>query len=142
MSVRVFLTAFLVKGKKALGIALTGLMALAVPAGLAWASHVAFYEPRPAAFPIIDRWPPLAPPIVRAGEIKAQHVQAHTIYANRIEADDIQGVISQSHSPGVKTAGKGELKAPEVSAAVIYADKIKANSVVADTIYVRNLPRK
>ncbi|HET8577749.1 MAG TPA: hypothetical protein VFO18_11660 [Methylomirabilota bacterium] len=132
----------MMRGKKSLGIAFAGLLALAVSAGLAWASHVVLSEPRLAAVPIIDRWPPLAPAMVRAEEIKAQHVQAHTIYANKIEADDIQGVIYQSQSPRMKTDRKGELKAPEVSAAVIYADTIKANSVVADTIYVRDLPRR
>ena len=36
---------------------------------------------------------------------------------------------------------QGKIKAPEVAASVIYADEISANTVVADTIYVRELKR-
>jgi hypothetical protein len=132
----------MINGQKWLGIVLAGLMALAVPAGLAGAKDVVSGESHSATFPIIDRWPPLAPSVVQAQEIKALQVQAHTIYADRIEADDVQGVIYRSLPRDLKTAGKGELKTPEVSAEVIYADTIKAKSVVADVIYVRDLPRR
>jgi hypothetical protein len=132
----------MISGRKWLGIVLAGLMALAVPAGLAGAKDVVSGESHSATFPIIDRWPPLGPSMVQAREIKARQVQAHTIYADRIEADDVQGVIYRSLPRDVKTAGKGELETPEVSAKVIYADTIKAKSVVADVIYVRDLPRR
>ena len=135
----------MMSGQKWLGVAFAGLMALAVPAGLAGAKDVVSGESHSATFPIIDRWPPQAPATVHAKEIKARQVQAHTIYADRIEADDVQGVIYRSlprDVRDVKTAGKADLKTPEVSAEVIYADTIKANSVVADVIYVRDLPRR
>ena len=67
--------------------------------------------------------------------------RADTIYANKIEADNIQGQIHQTKDVKVgKTSGK--IKAPEVAAAVIYAEEITANSVVARNIYVRDLDRR
>jgi hypothetical protein len=67
-------------------------------------------------------------------------VRANTIYANTIEADEVQGQIYQTD--GVKVSAHGDIQAPEVFASVIYAEKITANSVLAEKIYVRKLERK
>ena len=70
--------------------------------------------------------------------IQALQVRARIIYANRIDADQIQGVVHQSG--GVEgLRAHGEIRAPEVTASVIYTDRITANSVIADAIYVRDL---
>ncbi len=37
---------------------------------------------------------------------------------------------------------EGKIQAPEVSASIIYADEITANTVIADTIYVRDMERR
>jgi hypothetical protein len=37
---------------------------------------------------------------------------------------------------------RGHIKAPEVTASVIYAEEISANTVVAQTVYVRDLRRR
>ena len=69
-------------------------------------------------------------------------MRANIIYANKIEANEILGVIHQDRNLKVGNT-KGDIKgAPEVVASVIYADEIKANSVVADHIYVRNIRRR
>jgi len=76
--------------------------------------------------------------ILQAEQIRGHHVRANTIYANRIEADQVKGMIH--HISGVTVnAPKGEIVGPDVAASVIYADAIAANSIVADNVYVREL---
>ena len=67
-------------------------------------------------------------------------MRANTIYANRIEADEVRGAVHQTRGVKVRDS-QGKIKAPEVVASVIYADEISANTVEADTIYVRELDR-
>ncbi len=81
------------------------------------------------------------PQMLQADGITTQRVRAHTIYANRIDADEIQGVIHQDRNLKVADT-RGQIKAPEVVASVIYADDIKANSIIAEHIYVRDLRRR
>ena len=119
--------------------ALITLTAIAMSAGLAWATHVRMEgvveQPTSPGLTVV------APPSLQADEIKAHEVRAQVIYANRIEADEVRGTIHQSK--GIKISDThGDLKAPEVAANTIYADVIKANSVVANDIYVRDLRRK
>jgi hypothetical protein len=90
--------------------------------------------------------PPDAPSLTAAetlqvDEIKAQQVRARTIYANKIDADQVQGLIHQTGGIQIRNF-HSQIKAPEVTASVIYADSISANSVVADAIYVRDLRLK
>ena len=89
------------------------------------------YAPPPAGFS----------ETLRADDIEAHQVRARTIYANKIEADQVQGMVHQGDSVKIGDT-RGDIKAPEVVAGVIYADKIKANSVSADQIFVRDLDRK
>jgi hypothetical protein len=80
--------------------------------------------------------------MLRADEIVTRRVRATTIYANKIEANEIRGVIHQDKSLKVADT-KGDIKgSAEVVASVIYADEIKADSVTADNIYVRELGRR
>jgi len=75
---------------------------------------------------------------LRAEQIRAQVVRAGTIYANRIETDQVKGVVH--HTNTIATgAPAGEVVGPDVTASVIYADAIAANSIVADHVYVRDL---
>jgi len=119
--------------------ALITLTAIAMSAGLAWATHVRMEgvveQPTSPGLTVV------APPSLQADEIKAHEVRAQVIYANRIEADEVRGAVHQSR--GIKISDtRGDVKAPEVAANTIYADTIKANSVVANDIYVRDLRRK
>ena len=66
-------------------------------------------------------------------------VRADTIYANRIQADEVRGQIHQTRDVRIGDT-RGEIKAPEVAASVIYADEITA--VVAQNVYVRDLRRR
>jgi hypothetical protein len=75
---------------------------------------------------------------LRAEQIRAQVVRAGTIYANRIETDQVKGVVHHTSTIAVG-APAGEVVGPDVSASVIYADAIAANSIVADHVYVRDL---
>jgi hypothetical protein len=62
------------------------------------------------------------------------------IYANRIDADHVHGVIYQTGNVTLNSANSiGDIRTSEVTASVIYADQIIANDVTASTIYVRNL---
>ncbi len=116
----------------AASVAATGASVSANHIRLEGSSVPAVETPAPSAVPM---------PTLQADEIRAGLVRAHTIYANRIEADEVRGAIVQSR--GVKVSdSRGKLKAPEVAASVIYADRIDANTVVADTIYVRDLERR
>ena len=53
----------------------------------------------------------------------------------------VLGAVHQSKGIKVKNS-EGKIEAPQVAAGVIYADEIKANTVMAETIYVRNLDRR
>ena len=77
---------------------------------------------------------------LQVDEIEAGVVRANIIYANKLEADEVRGVVHQSRGLQVSDR-QGKIKAPEVAASVIYADEISANTVVADQIYVRELKR-
>jgi len=127
-----------------------GLLAVALPVGLAWANHVrvegggdqgVIYAP-PGSAVVVPNPPPAAVPnTVKADGITAQQVRANTIYANKIEADEVRGTVHQNRDLKIGDT-KGDIRAPEVVASVIYADEIKANSVQADMIYVRDLKRR
>jgi hypothetical protein len=87
--------------------------------------------------------PPLATVVltVRADNIDAPRVRAQTIYANRIEANEIRGVIHQGKGLKVDDTD-GAIKGEEIVASVIYANTIKADIVIADHIYVRDVRRR
>ena len=85
--------------------------------------------------------PSAVPATLQADDIKAHEVRAQAIYANKIEADNVQGVIHQSGGIKIKNS-RGDIDAPQVAANTIFADTIKANSVIADHIYVRDIERK
>jgi hypothetical protein len=107
---------------------------LGLGAGVAYANHLSLV-------PQVDTAAVIAPQTLQVDDIMAQEVRAHTIYANHIEADRVQGAIHQI--AGLDTLyGHGRINAPDVSAAVIYADTINANTVSADTVYVRDLTIK
>jgi len=95
-------------------------------------------EPAPATVT-----PGLAAVVVtlRAEDIKSPRVRAQTIYANRIEAKEIRGVIHQDSGLKVRDAN-GAIAGSEIIASVIYADEIKADVVIADNIYVRDIRRR
>jgi len=78
---------------------------------------------------------------LRADDIKSPRVRANTIYANRIEANEIRGVIHQDAGLKVRDTN-GAIAGSEIVASVIYADEIKADVVIADHIYVRNVRRR
>lgn len=80
-----------------------------------------------------------AQPALRVDQIRAHVVRASTIYANRIEADQITGAIHHSDSVAVNATVRGEVVNPDVAASIIYADAIAANQVAADQVYVRDL---
>ena len=75
---------------------------------------------------------------LRAEQIRAQVVRAGTIYANRIETDQVKGVVHYTNTIA-SGAPAGEVVGSDVTASVIYADAISANSIVADHVYVRDL---
>src|SRR5499433_201493 len=128
-----------------------GLLAVSLPVGLAWANHVrvegtsdqgVIYAPPGTAVVVPTPPPPGAvTTTVKADGITAQQVRANTIYANKIEADEVRGTVYQNRDLKIGDT-KGDIRAPEVVASVIYADEIKANSVQAETIYVRDLKRR
>jgi hypothetical protein len=78
---------------------------------------------------------------VRAEDIKSPRVRAQTIYANRIEANEIRGVIHQDAGLKVRDTN-GAIAGNEIIANIIYADEIKADIVIADHIYVRDIRRR
>src|SRR5215467_2278704 len=126
-----------------------GLLAVALPVGLAWANHVrvegggdqgVIYAP-PGTTVVVPNPPAAVPNTMKADAITAQQVRANTIYANKIEADEVRGIVHQNRDLKIGDT-KGDIRAPEVVASVIYADEIKANSVQADMIYVRDLKRR
>src|SRR5262249_31584309 len=80
----------------------------------------------------------VAPETLQVDGIRAQQVRARTIYANRIDANQVRGVIYQT--AGLQGLyGHGQLDVSDVAASVIYADTITANVVAADAVYVRDL---
>jgi hypothetical protein len=130
------------------GTLLVGVLSLAVPAGFVWANHVrleggndsspgVIYAP-PGSAVVVPGQPAPGPSTVQADEITAHQVRASTIYANKIDADQVVGIVHQTRGVKINDT-KGNIRAPEVVASVIYADEIKANTVSADTIYVREL---
>jgi hypothetical protein len=111
---------------------------VAVPQG----STVVVQPPaNPAGHTVMMPVTPAHPPMLQAEDITANQVRAHTIYANRIDADDVRGMVHHTQGVKIKTSS-GDLSAPEVAASVIYADEIKANTVVAEAIFVRDLRRR
>ena len=80
----------------------------------------------------------VVPETLQVDGITAHQVRAHAIYANRIDADRVQGVIHQI-SGLTSLYGHGQIQAADVAASTIYADTINANVVVADAVYVRDL---
>jgi len=120
----------------------SGIAASALVVGVAHANHVK-----------IDPFPPQPPPppmgtsglvaqdVLQVAEIKAHQVRARTIFANRIDTDQIEGMVHQTGGIQLRQA-QSEIKAPAVTASVIYADTISANMVIADSVYVRDLRLK
>jgi len=83
----------------------------------------------------------VAQDVLQVAEIKAHQVRAHTIFANRIDTDQIEGMVHQTGGIQLRQA-QSEIKAPAVTASVICADTISANMVIADSVYVRDLRLK
>lgn len=75
-----------------------------------------------------------------AGGCGAGTTAKKRLLANKLEADEVRGAVHQTRGLKVNDS-QGKIKALEVAASVIYADEISANTVVADTIYVRELKR-
>ena len=82
-----------------------------------------------------------APQMVQAEDLQANEVRAQTIYANKIEAPDVQGTIHQTGTVKLDSSVR-DLTTPTVNASIVYADTIKAHRVVADHIFVRDLQRR
>ena len=79
--------------------------------------------------------------IFQADSLEATEVRAQTIYANRIQSNEIRGTIHQSG--GVKMdRSVSNVKIQTLTASVVYADTIKADRVIADQIYVREVERR
>ena len=118
--------------------------ALIAPVAAVSANHVRMDGLPPAVPPLRRAQPAVVVPAptqtLQVIEIEAGVVRANIIYANKLEADEVRGVVHQSRGLKVKTR-EGKIKAPEVAASVIYADEISANTVVANTIYVREMKR-
>src|SRR5262249_28498088 len=96
----------------------------------------------PASVPTVTTITPgVVPSTLQADDIEAAQVRAQTIYANKIKASNVQGMVHQTKGVRIKHT-KSDLKIPQVQAGTIYADVIKADSVVADNIYVRDMERK
>jgi hypothetical protein len=79
--------------------------------------------------------------VIQADDLEANEVRAQAIYANRIQATEIRGVV---HQPAeVKIARSvADIKAATLVASVLYADTIKADRVIADHIFVGSLERR
>jgi hypothetical protein len=92
----------------------------------------------PAPATVVTPAPPVVIQTLRADLIDSPRVRAQTIYANRIEANEIRGVIHQDKGLRVGNTD-GAIKGNEIVATVIYADEIKADLIIADHIYVRHL---
>ena len=95
----------------------------------------------PAPATVVAPGLPAVVQTLRADDIKSPRVRAQTIFANRIEANEIRGVIHQD--TGLKVGNtSGAITGTEIVASVIYADEIKADVVIADHIYVRDVRRR
>jgi hypothetical protein len=81
-----------------------------------------------------------APQVVQTEDLEANEVRAQTIYANKIEAPEIQGAIHPTGEIRLNSS-VSDMKAATVVASVLYADTIKAHRVIADHIFVRNIKR-
>ena len=82
-----------------------------------------------------------APQMVQAEDLEANEVRAHTIYANKIQAPEIQGAIHPTAKVRLDRT-VSDLKAPTVVASILYADTIKAHRVIADHIFVQEIERR
>jgi hypothetical protein len=78
--------------------------------------------------------------MVQVEDLEANEVRAHTIYANKIEAPEIQGTIHSTAKVRLDDS-VSDLKAATVVTSLLYADTIKAHRVIADHIFVRELER-
>ena len=113
---------------------IVGLAALALAWAPARANHVQLegtVDPSSPPSGVVIQTPPAPgavtvytpgtmPSSLQADDIKAHEVRAQTIYANKIEADNIQGVIHQTKGVKIKDS-RGDIKSPQVSAAMIFA---------------------
>ena len=79
--------------------------------------------------------------MVQAEDLEANEVRAHTIYANKIEASEIQGAIHPTAKVRLDDS-VSDLKVATVVTSLLYADTIKAHRVIADHIFVRELERR
>ena len=111
-----------------------GLIALMVTVAGASAQGVRIELPSPAPNPSNV----VVPETLQVDRISARQVRAHVIYANRIDAERVEGAIHQI-SGLTSLYGHGQIQAADVAASTIYADTINANVVVADAVYVRDL---
>jgi len=85
----------MMRGKTLLGTALIGLAALTVSVGWAW-DPVARTEFGEGTLPSVTPPMVVGSPTLQADQISAQLVRARTIYANRIDARQVHGVIYQT----------------------------------------------
>jgi hypothetical protein len=128
---------------------LIGLMAAGLACGPARAEQVKIQVNQdgavievPESVPRITTFSPgVVPASLQADDIVAREVRAQTIYANKIKASRVDGMVHQTKGVKIKHA-KGDIKVPQVQAGTIYADEIKADLVIADNIYVRDMDRK
>jgi hypothetical protein len=101
-------------------------------------------QPSPSVQPVVVQSGTVMVPasqIVQADSLEATEVRAQTIYANRIQSNEIRGTIHQSG--GVKMdRSVSNVKTQTLTASVLYADTIKADRVIADQIYVRQVERR
>ena len=101
-------------------------------------------QPSSSGQPVVVQSGTVAVPasqIFQADSLEATEVRAQTIYANRIQSNEIRGTIHQSG--GVKMdRSVSNVKIQTLTASVVYADTIKADRVIADQIYVRDLDRR
>ncbi len=120
----------------------SGIAASALVVGVAHANHVKIspFPPQPLP-PPMGTSGLVAQDVLQVAEIKAHQVRARTIFANRIDTDQIEGMVHQTGGIQLRQV-QSEIKAPEVTASVIYADTISANMVIADSVYVRDLRLK
>jgi hypothetical protein len=126
--------------KRLLAVVL-GAAAVTAPAAAVYANHVKV-EGAPAPVVVTPVPTPVpATQTLQADSIKAGTVRASVIYANRIDADEVRGAVHQTRGIKMKDS-EGKIQAPDVVASVIYADEISANTVVADSIFVRDLEQR
>ena len=93
-------------------------------------------QPAPPAATVVQ--PPSR--MLQVEDLEANEVRAHTIYANKIEAPEIQGAIHAGAKVHLDDSVP-DLKTGTVTTSLLYADTIKAHRVIADHIFVRELER-